>query len=66
LLEISRTPYGARPILREFSGAMVNSFISKCAIIPSKKQVVKIKKIAADSDIDGDGNHTCSRLQQFQ
>jgi len=45
---------------------MVNSFISKFAIIPSKKQVVKIKKIGADSDIDGDGNHTCSRLQKFQ
>jgi len=50
---------------REFAGAMVNSFISKFAIIPPKKQVVKIKKIAADSDIDGDGNHTCSRLQNF-
>jgi len=64
LKEISRTPYCARPILREFSGAMVNSFVSKFAIIPLKKQVVKIKKIEADSDIDGDGNHTCSRLQK--
>jgi len=45
---------------------MVNSFISKFAIIPPKKQVVKRKKIEADSDIDGDGNHTCSRLQKFQ
>jgi len=36
---------------------MVNSFISKFAIIPPKKQVVKIKKIEADSDINGDGNH---------
>jgi len=34
-------------------------------IIPLKKQVVK-KKIEPDSDIDGDGNHTCSRLQKFQ
>ena len=58
--------YGARPMLREFLGAIVNSFISKFAIIPPKKQVVKIKKIEADSDIDGDGNHTCSRLQNFQ
>jgi len=41
----------------------VNSFISKFAIIPLKKQVVKIKTIEADSDIDGDGNHTFSRLQ---
>ena len=38
--------------------------ISKFAIIPPKKQVVKMK-IEADSD-DGDGNHTCSRLQKFQ
>jgi len=49
-----------------FSGAMVNLFISKFAIIPLKKQVVKMKKIEADSDSDGDGNHTCSRLQTFQ
>jgi len=40
--------------------------ISKCAIIPPKKQVVKIKKIEADTDSDGDGNHTCSRLQKNQ
>jgi len=45
---------------------MVNSFISKFATILPKKQVVKIKKIEADSDSDGDGNHTCSRVQKFQ
>jgi len=65
-----RAPYGVvkdQPdTVNEFSGAMVNSFISKFAIIPLQKQVVKIKKIEADSDIDGDGNHTCSRLQTFQ
>jgi len=32
----------------------------------SKKQFVKIKKIEADFDIDGDGNHTCSGLQTIQ
>jgi len=40
-------------------------YISKFAIIPPKKQVVKIRKIEADFDSDGDENHTCSRLQQF-
>jgi len=45
---------------------MVNSFISKFAIIPPKKLVVKIKKIEADCNIDGDGNHKCSRLQKIQ
>jgi len=45
---------------------MVNSFISKFANIPAKKQVVKMKKIEADSDSDGYGNYTCSRLQNFQ
>ena len=29
-------------------------------------QCVKIKKIKAYFDIDGDGNHTCSRLQKIQ
>ena len=38
-------------------------FISKFAIIPPKKQVVKIRKIEADSDSNGDKNHTCSRQQ---
>jgi len=41
-------------------------FISKFAIIPPNKQVVKIKKIDTDSDseTDGDENHTCSILQK--
>jgi len=43
---------------------MRNTFISKFAIIPPKKQVVVIRKIEADSD--GDENHTCSRLQKNQ
>jgi len=43
----------------------MNSLILKFAIIPSKKQVVKIKKIEADSGSDGDENHTCSRLQKM-
>jgi len=63
-LKISRTPYGARPILHEFSRAMINTFISKFAIIPQKKQVVKIRQIEADSDSDCDENHNCSRLQK--
>jgi len=37
---------------------MMNAFISKFAIIPPKKQVVKIGKIEANSDSDGDENHT--------
>jgi len=41
-------------------------FISKFAIIPIKKQVVKIRKIEAEFDSDSDENHTCSRLQKFQ
>jgi len=45
---------------------MVNLFVSKFAIIPPKKQVVKIKQIDADSDSDGDVNHTCPRLQKYQ
>ena len=43
LLEISRTPYNARPIVHgwnTFSRAMMNKKISKFAIIPPKKQVV--------------------------
>ena len=48
LKKISRTPYGARPILHEFSRAIMNTFTSKFAIIPQKKQVVNIKKIKAD------------------
>jgi len=47
----------------QFSRAMMNTFISK--FIPLKKYVVKIRKIAADSDSDGDENHTNSRLQNF-
>jgi len=42
--------------------AMVNSFISQFAIIPAKKQVVKIKKIEAKSESGGDENHTCVRF----
>jgi len=38
-------------------------FYLKFAIIPSKKQVVKIKKLESDSDSNGDENHTCSILQ---
>jgi len=44
---------------------MINTFISKFATIPLKKQVVKIRKIEADSDSGGEENHTCSRLQFF-
>jgi len=58
-------PYGPRPILQEFSRAMMTTFISKLAIIPSKKQVVKIRKIEADPDSDGEENHSSSRLQIF-
>ena len=35
----------------------------KIAIIPPKKQFVKIRKIEADADSDGE-KHTCSRQQQ--
>ena len=42
------------------------TLISKFAIIPPKKQVVKIRKIDADSDSDGGENHTCTRLQTIQ
>jgi len=41
----------------------MNTFVLKFAIVPPKKRVVKIRKIEADSDIDGDKNYTCSRLQ---
>jgi len=42
------------------------TFLSKFAIIPLKKQIVKIRKIETDSDSDGDENHTFSKLQNFQ
>ena len=42
----------------------MNTFSSKFAIIPQKKQVVKIRKIKADSDSDSDENHTWSSLQK--
>ena len=42
---------------------MMNICISKFAIQPLKKQFVKIRKIEADSDSDGE-KHTCSRLQK--
>ena len=44
----------------------MNTFTSKFAIIPQKKQVVKIRKIKADSDSDYDENHICWRLQKNQ
>jgi len=65
LWEISQTPYDARPILHEFSRAVLNTVISKFAIVPPKKQVVKTRKIVTDSASDGDENHTCSILQNF-
>ena len=37
-----------------FSRAFINTFISKFAIIPQKKQVVKIRKVETDSDSDCD------------
>jgi len=43
---------------------MMYTLISKFAIIPSKKQIVKIRKIEADSDSDRDENNTCSKLQK--
>jgi len=42
---------------------MMNAFISKFAIILPKKQVVKTRKIEANSDSDGDENHTCKKIQ---
>ena len=42
---------------------MMYTFISQFAIIPPKKQVVKLRKIDADSDCDGGENYTCTRLQ---
>jgi len=47
------------------NGELIYTYIKICHH-SSKKQVVKIKKIEADSDIDGDANHTCSRLHKFQ
>ena len=38
--------------------------ILKFSTIPSKKQVVKIRRIVADFDSDGGENHTCSRLHK--
>jgi len=43
----------------------MKTFISKFAIIPLKKQVVKIRKIESEPDSTGDENHICSRLQQI-
>jgi len=43
----------------------MNTLISKFATIPPKKQVVKIRKIEADPDSNGDENHTCSKHQHF-
>jgi len=55
-----------RPILHEFSRAFIHTFISNLAIIPKKKQVVKIRKVETDSDSDCDENHTCSKQQKFK
>jgi len=41
------------------------TIISIFAIIPPKKEVVKIRKTKSDSDSDGGENHTCTRLQTF-
>jgi len=57
--------YSARPIKHEFSRAIMKTFISKFAIIPPKKQVVKIRKSESDPDSTGDENYICSRLQQI-
>jgi len=43
----------------------MKTFISKFAIIPPKKQVVKIRKSESDPDSTGDENYICSRLQQI-
>ena len=67
-LGISRTPYGARSILHEFSRdfyTYIKITNIKLATIPSKKLIVKIRKIEADSDSDGKENHTCSSLQKI-
>jgi len=48
------------------SRAMMYTLISKFAIIPPKKQVVKIRMTQADSNSDEDENHNCSRLQKIQ
>ena len=42
----------------------MDTFISKFAVIPPKKQVVEIRKIETVYDSNGDENHTCSRLQK--
>jgi len=55
--------YGARPILHEFSRALMHTLISKVATFPQKKKLVKMRKLEADSDSDGEENHACSRLQ---
>ena len=47
----------------DFTRAMMNICISKFAIITPKKQLVKIRKIEADADSDGE-KHTCSRQQK--
>jgi len=62
-----RAPYG---VVRDHDFTRIfrcnGEFIYiKNAIILPKKQVVKIKKIESDFDIDSNGNHTCSRLQKL-
>jgi len=49
----------------KFSLAMMNTLISKFAIILPKKTVVEIRKTKADSDSDGDENDACSTLQKI-
>ena len=39
---------------------MMYTLVSKFAIIPSYKQVFKIRKTEADFDSDGGERHTCS------
>jgi len=41
---------------------MIYTFISKFATIPSKKQIVKIRKIEADPDSDGEKNNTLAEI----
>ena len=57
------TGYGAWSILHKFSRAIMNICILKFAIIPPKKQFVKIGKTEADSDSDNE-KIICSRLQK--
>ena len=69
LKEIRRTPYGAWTILHRwsnFSCAIIYTLTSKFPTIPSKKQVVKIRKIEAAPDSDGDEKRTCTRLKKNQ